>query len=175
MASSGASRAASARNTPSAVGERQILPRQTNRILNGSLPRAVAASLQTRAHRALVIGTLRTGLIRRRAPRGLRGIKPGLGGGPLVALVLVRRLLLCRLSVLGIDEQLIALRRWRLRRLGRCALIVRRRHDLIAVLRSVPGVVSLVRVVVGEPAYPQRGVERRQKRHKTPDGSADHH
>src|SRR5580693_3367225 len=32
MKSSGASRAASTRNTPSAVGERQILPRQTNSI-----------------------------------------------------------------------------------------------------------------------------------------------
>src|SRR5579863_10598227 len=107
----------------------------------GSLARAVAASLQTRAHRTLVIGTLRTDLIRRRAARELRGIKPGLRRGPLVALVLVRRLLLWRLAILGINGQLIALRRRRLRCLGRRSLIVRRSHYLIAVLRGVPGVV----------------------------------
>src|SRR3984893_16946241 len=54
MASSGASRAASVRNTASAVGERQMLPRQTNRILIPVL--AGVSRIHSRSGRCCRIG-----------------------------------------------------------------------------------------------------------------------
>src|ERR1700724_3524491 len=109
MASSGASRAASVRNTPSAGGERQMLPRQTNRIRT-PLSYAVAAALETGAHRALIVRALAARLLRRHAAGGLGRVEPGLLRRPLVTLVLVARLQIRGVTVLRVDEQIIA--RW---------------------------------------------------------------
>src|SRR5581483_10958633 len=166
----GASRAATSRNTTSAVGERQMLPRQTKRILIPLLD-CVPSSLQASPYRTIVVSPLAAGLLGGHAAATDRGVEPALTLRPAMALVPVLGLLLIGLPVLRVDEQVIA--RGRLRARGSSAA-VRRSYDFILLLRLPPHVVRVVRVVVRDAAKPYGRVERRKHRHKQSERRSHH-
>src|ERR1700722_3654008 len=119
---------------------------------------AVAARLQARRHRALILIATRTSIARGHSPALLRRIETGLGLGPVVALVLIRRLLFRRLPILRVNIEIVG-RRGRLAR-----LIGTRRHIdyRVTVGTGLPLVVDVVGVIVRHAAEPDGGVERRQ-------------
>src|SRR5271167_4913085 len=105
----------------------------------------VAAGFQARRLRAIIIGQVAA----HRAASGCGRIISELRDRPAVALVPVRALLLLALAVLGINNEFGRPLPARLiRRAGR------RRHGPILAHRSVPLVVSVVGVIVGNAAVP---------------------
>src|SRR5262249_11408018 len=109
---------------------------------------AITAPLETSAHRALIRRPLAVDLVRRNAATGLCRIETRLVLRPFVAFVLVLRLLLIRLAILRIDEDVPVLaRRW-CRRLGRSSALIRRAHNLVLVGALAPYVVRVIGVVV---------------------------
>src|SRR5271163_198721 len=106
---------------------------------------AVAASFQTRSLRAIVIGQVAA----HRAASGCGRIISKLRDRPFVALVLVRGLLVGALAVLRVNNEFGRPLPARLiRRAGR------RRHGTILAHPSVPQVVVVVGVIVGNAAVP---------------------
>src|SRR5581483_10315898 len=119
-----------------------VHPRRACRAISaGQLLHGVAASLQKRHLGAEVVVTFVDGLVRRDAAAGYGWIKSGLAHCPAVTLVVVFRLLLGRLSVFRVDEELIA---WGCLRRAGGFYSIRWCHDLIFALAAVPQVIRVV-------------------------------
>src|ERR1700727_1877651 len=103
---------------------------------------AIAARLEARSHCALILFATRTSISTGHAAALLGRIEAGLGLGPVMAFVLIGRLLLLRLAVLRVDVEVIG------RSGGRRARLLirpfRRIHDRVAVGSGLPLIVDVV-------------------------------
>src|ERR1700688_3781846 len=120
----------------------------------GALLDAVSPALETRGLGSNVIRAP----ARHVHPCRLRGVEPGLAGGPAMTLELILPQLLLTLTVLGIRDEL---RRTRRRPFG---LEPRRRtYRFVLIDCAIPPVVSVVRVIIGNAVPPQSRVIQRQR------------
>src|SRR5450631_3843585 len=103
----------------SEAGSQASIPHGARVAAPAALADGVAARLQARAARAVVLGAPGRALLRRDAAGGLGRVERGLVRGPAVALVLVPSQLLLALAVPRIDVQLVAPGRGRFGRCGR--------------------------------------------------------
>src|SRR5260221_6274174 len=129
----------------------------------------VAAALQARRHGAIVVIPDSIDVAARlHAAAGFGGIESGLALGPTVALELIRRLLILRLPILGVNDQIVGRSLRTIGRSRRLIRIVGRIDHRITVFIGSPRVIDIVGVVVRAAADPHHRVIGRQHRNDQP-------